>query len=467
MEKFADVPKEAAITTNGDSGITSWVQSLLDKTNEQHLSIQAEKPDPELKLPDLAIDEDSENTNQLTAQVVAQNPEKVEGSDIPDLTISGTASGETDDFFDGAGRVISELAEGAYEELVENPLNVAANVAIGAAIAVGAAFASPVVLAVAAGAAIGATAAIVYEEGGKWVDAISTVANPGSATAAELADAKETVQGLGAGALDLAAGGVGGIGASVAIKSAARAAVVGAETAVERSAAAEAASISDNALGKSPFFDEILAKGTAQEFPGAPRRPQIIEIDDVAIVAAKALTPEESILQSQATFNAKLAEDAVMAARKQAYNVRFEKVTKEGTLVKTLENPEGEVTEVGNFIATRLDDNGMPVIENGMVNQWPIKAKDIPKRYNTTADELATTDSVVLPTRTDGPPVHVVEAPAGTKIETSWGPVKLEKPGYLANYDFDAIAGKPGTDFNLISQRSFDQTYFIDFTPPA
>lgn len=65
------------------------------------------------------------------------------------------------------------------------------------------------------------------------------------------------------------------------------------------------------------------------------------------------------------------------------------------------------------------------------------------------------------------PVVLAVAAGAAIGATAAWGTVSLKQVGYLVNYDFDVVAGKPGIDFNLITKRSFDQTYEIDFIPPA
>lgn len=186
-------------------------------------------------------------------------------------------------------------------------------------------------------------------------------------------------------------------------------------------------------------------------------------------------------------------------AKKQFYNVRFDRVTQNmynesgGMRVPTLENPKGELAQVGQFIATRLDGAGNPVMERGMVNQWPIKPPAIAKAYETSLEALsAVENSVTLPTRTGAPPMRMMPVRGPMTLQTSWGDMSTEpasmfsrvfdavrnRPlGYMPNYDFNPATG-PGSSFALITPRSFGQTYelvgaaraaaqTIDFAPAA
>lgn len=152
---------------------------------------------------------------------------------------------EETDFFSGCWNVISDLAEGAYEEIVENPYETAVKVVVGVAVGAAAVFVAPVVLVGAAvGAAVG-TGYEVYEHGGEWCDNIDKVANPEDYTAAEVEEAHKAVKGMGAVVADVA------LGAATGVAGSALAGVV--TSAVRGAASAEASSVVSGA-----------AKGTAE-----------------------------------------------------------------------------------------------------------------------------------------------------------------------------------------------------------
>ena len=173
---------------------------------------------------------------------------------------------------------------------------------------------------------------------------------------------------------------------------------------------------------------------------------------------------QQSIQANQDIF--KDAADSVQTATKQLYDVKFRKVTNPaGERVPTLENPAGEAVKSGDWIAQRLDANGKVVVENGRLNQWPIKEGKIPKTYNVTPEAMAGKTEFIAPTRIDGPPVHMVKLDEPIKILTPWGSMTGNPGDWLANYDYNPNLKLPGTDFAIITYTSFKQTY--QFKPTA
>lgn len=149
---------------------------------------------------------------------------------------------------------------------------------------------------------------------------------------------------------------------------------------------------------------------------------------------AETLTPEQQALQNSITKNQSLFNDAakdggVVPNEKQLYNVRFNKVT-EPTEVASIEATKAGTTELakpGQWIATRLNDDGTPNIENGVQNSWPVTEKTILKTYETTPEQLASSNEVVAPTKVGGQPVHMIKLDQPLAIKTSWA-ARAAKP---------------------------------------
>ncbi len=169
---------------------------------------------------------------------------------------------------------------------------------------------------------------------------------------------------------------------------------------------------------------------------------------------------KNSIAENQALFKEALSLSELMEARKSLYNVQFERVIEpEGRYIATLDNPSVMVKQ-GDFIATRLNPDGTPNLERGQVNQWSMRAEKIAKTYKTTVDALnQSTGKIVAPTRIDGPTVHMIRAKTGGKIQTKWGAMTYEAGDWLANYDYDKLACKPGNDYDVITDVSRKATY--------
>ncbi len=180
----------------------------------------------------------------------------------------------------------------------------------------------------------------------------------------------------------------------------------------------------------------------------------------------------KSVMESRALFREAVENGDVITTKKQLYEVRVTRVTGDKPIkVETLECPDGEIAYPGQFIVQRLDKFGFPVIERGMVNQWPVsEAKKIAKTYNIDLATLNALDSehpsTVAKTRTDGPLVNMIQikAEGGIKIKTPWGEMSGAKGDWLANYDFEA--GKPGSDFSLVDADAFSRNYSTDAPEP-
>lgn len=183
---------------------------------------------------------------------------------------------------------------------------------------------------------------------------------------------------------------------------------------------------------------------------------------DPTVDAAKSLTPEEaelqaSIRQNQQIFNNAANDDAIVTAQKQSYNVMFKKVTEPG-FVQTLENRAGEPVKPGQWLAIRLDADGQPVMEDGIVNQWPVVDKTILKSYQATPEDLQQLE-FVAGTKTGGAPVRMVQLKGPITIKTPWGSMSGKAGDWLANYDFNSFNGTPGSDYAIVTGTSWSQTY--------
>lgn len=222
-------------------------------------------------------------------------------------------------------------------------------------------------------------------------------------------------------------------------------------------------------------MDEMRAQRLASVAPAAADVPAVADApaavsgsaDDLKVAKVDAPTPAiapeiaESVAGTQGIVNAAAKSDAVIPMRKQLYNVQFEQVTEPGgRMIQTLENRvTGELAPQGSWIATRLDAAGKPVIEDGIVNSWPMEAAKVTKTYNVTIDELQATTRLIAPTRVDGPTVHMVQLTEPISITTKWGPMKGKAGDWLANYDFNPVTGQAGRSYAIISAESYSQTY--------
>ena len=140
---------------------------------------------------------------------------EVKAGNLPALSVGDA---QNKHWWSGGLAIAEDLGKGAYNEVTQHPLHLVESAAIGAVAGVGLALATPEI---AIGAAViggGYAAYQLYENGGKWVNAASTVANESGHTPQEIAAAHSTVQGLGADAADLAAGvAAGAVGGRLAM----------------------------------------------------------------------------------------------------------------------------------------------------------------------------------------------------------------------------------------------------------
>ncbi|CAN5117434.1 hypothetical protein BH11CYA1_BH11CYA1_39700 [soil metagenome] len=184
------------------------------------------------------------------------------------------------DFFDGCWNVVSDLAEGAYEDIVEHPIETAVKVVVGVGVGVAAAFVAPVVV---VGAAVGATIGVgyeAYEHGGEWCDSIGKVANPEDYSAAEVDEAHKAVKGMGAVVADVALGALTGAAGS------ALAGVV--SSAVRGATGAEVSSVVSGAARGSAEGDVVatVEAGIARGSSAAAEAPAAVEAGAARAVAA-------------------------------------------------------------------------------------------------------------------------------------------------------------------------------------
>lgn len=404
-------------------------------------------------------------------------------------------------FWRGAGNVGTEVGKGALNEVTHHYGRVAASAAIGFGIGLGTAFLAPEIAIGLGIAGIGYTGYQLYKHIPGWVHDAKVVADPASHNAAEVEQAKHGMQDFGAGAVDVGAGIAGGYvgsrvgGALVGKMRPGNEGTSKSESAETKPAPAETKTVSKNGKEanianasaqqqQSPDVSgaaqgqgdptQAAAQGANQGDPtqgnaqtrgdggrvrvGGDKAPRVVKPETAASGAAAEapLTVEQSVANNQSVFSK--AADTVIAAKKQAYNVQFTRIEKP-TLVPTLENPAGQTAEAGQWIATRLNADGTPVMENGMVNQWPVKAETILKTYRTTPEQLQNSTSFIAGTKTDAPPVHMVQLKQDMTIMTKWGEMKGKVGDWLANYDYDAATQKAGENYAIVSKESFKQTY--------
>ncbi len=417
-------------------------------------------------------------------------------STLPDLKISGHDSDSNgtsdshesgfDHFMHNAETIASDLGTGAWNEIKDHPDHVieaaAVGLAAGLAITAVAAVTAPIVGigALAVGAIIGSVELATHIGG--WIHDADVVTNTGTFSAAEVTQAHTDLQNVGGGATLVAAGALGGMAAGPVASAAGD--VISSMSAASASADdASVSSILGNAVrsGQYQVTDvngvSVLTPSASAISADAPATVAAVDApatvaatDAPATVAAtdaapeSAITPqpitlEDSIAHNQDLFRAAQADDAVVPSVKQLYQVHFEQAGPEGRLVPTLENPAGVQAPEGQWIATRLNADGTPNIENGMVNQWTPAEKDILKAYLVTPEQLAENSDLTAFTNTGAAPVHMVQLKAPIDFETTWGPMHGDAGDWLANYDYNTATGEPGTHFARVTAKSYADTY--------
>lgn len=389
--------------------------------------------------------------------------------------------------------VVKNLEIGAADEVIHHPGEILKDVAIGAGIAAltvatGGGFG--VALAVGAATAVAAEAIKnkdnkngvlngmlndaknMVNAAGDWAQDAAIIGGTGNYTNDQRDTAAKGLQDAGAFGAQTIAGVAGGVAGGMG------AAAAGLDGAIPNAARSLMAPKEVPTVDVSPIsIDAATAKPSEVPAAQKPAEGPVTQPSEGPVTQpaeattaqpeASAATPEEaalkakvdaSVQRNQAVFN---GSDEVVPSIKQAYNVRFEKVT-EPTQVQTLEGlatGETQTANPGDWIATRLNADGTPNIENGIENKWTIKENKIAKTYQVTPEELQGQTDFVAGTRTDAPPVQMVQLKEPLTIDTPWGSMSGKPGDYLANYDFDPVTGKPGSDYAIVTKTSYDQTY--------
>ncbi len=374
------------------------------------------------------------------AATTAESARLVQSNALPDLQIDGHDSHSAPHesgfmhFVHGAEAVASDLARGAVDEVIHHPGQVVGSALTGLAIGTVAILAAPEVAVAAAIAGAGYGAYELATHVGGWIHSADVVSNAQDHTAAEVASAHQTLQGVGAGGVLIGAGVLGSLGSAPLASAITEATGFGAATATTAEATVTTA-------------DSPVA--SSEQAALAPEQA--------------ALTPEqvalqESVARNQSIFAAAQERGEVVPSVKQLYSVQFDRVGPEGRLVPTLENPAGVQLQEGSWVATRLNADGTPNIENGMVNQWTPSPKEILKQYVVTPEQLEQ-PGFVAQTNINGGPVHMVKLDAPMDFQTPWGSMHADAGDWLSNYDFNTATGEAGSDFARVTARSYQQTY--------
>jgi hypothetical protein len=368
-------------------------------------------------------------------------------ADALDQTKTGHAINEhVGQFLFGAKEVSKDLAKGAEHELStkEGWQHIGEAAAIGAAAGIATVALAPELVTGLAIAGIAYGGYELYKNASGYMHDVKVDARPGDFSAAEQQKAHKDLQTIGARGVDMAAGMAGGAIGNFAAKEAI--------ASLGTSSASEISTTGVGAKSEAAPVNEAVAKpGSVSEVAPKPEpTPEQVAISD-------------SVKTNQQIFSAAGEDDGVLTTKKQLYNVKFRQVTDEGGVrLQTLENRgEGELVKQGEWIATRLNTDGSPVIEDGMTNQWGVNEKTILKTYNVTPGELQGSTEFVAPTKIDGPPVHMVQLNGDLEIKTPWGSMSGHQGDYLANYNFDPATGTAGDNYAIVTNKSFQQTYEI------
>ncbi|MBP9090119.1 hypothetical protein KBI23_03760 [bacterium] len=207
-----------------------FAQQPDNKANKPAVAEQKETPKPEqdskaeakpeAKAPVSAPESD---TTQFKAPVSTPDtdaapvkpPLSASGTDAEPAKAPASATESTTakaDVPTGYGAVADAVAAGAVEEITEHPVKVAV-IAAGTAVVTGvaAALVAPEVIVAAGIAGVGYGAYVLYEKAADWVKAADVVANGNEHSAEERAKSEKELKAIGAGTVDLAAGGIGGL----------------------------------------------------------------------------------------------------------------------------------------------------------------------------------------------------------------------------------------------------------------
>ncbi len=402
------------------------------------------------------------------AATTADSARLVQSNTLPDLHIDGHDSHSPPQesgfmhFVHGAEAVVSDIARGAVDEVVHHPDQVVGAALTGLAIGTVAVLAAPEIAIAAAVAGAGYGAYELATHIGGWAHSADVVSNTQDHTAAEVAAAHRDLQGVGAGGVLIGAGVVGSLGAAPLV-GAVTDAVAG--SAASAASSAEGGLVSDtlaNAVRSGRYEPVDAGNGITVLRPvGGGAGAEAAE----APAAAAALTPEqiainESVARSQSLFQQAGEQGQIVPSVKQSYQVRFERVGPGGTTIPTLENPAGVSVPEGNWIATRLNADGTPNFERGIMNRWTPSARDITSKYLITPEQLASSNGEISGfTNTSAPPVHMIRLDAPTTIQTGWGPMTGQTGDWLANYNYNTATGAAGDNYAIVTAHSYSQTY--------
>ncbi|MBI2810946.1 MAG: hypothetical protein HYX67_08980, partial [Candidatus Melainabacteria bacterium] len=409
----------------------------------------------------------------------ADSARLVQSNALPDLQIDGHDSHSAPQesgfmhFVHGAEAVVSDLARGAADEVVHHPGQVIGSALTGLAIGTVAVLAAPEIAIAAAVAGVGYGAYELATHVGGWVHSADVVSNVQDHTAAEVAQAHQTLQGVGAGGVLIGAGVIGSLGAAPLAGAISEATGLSAATAASSAEGGTVSDVLTNAVRSGRYETVELPNGMTYLRPVQGSVPMLEGPATTAALEGPAAVPllegpaavpllegpaTAGISRNQSIFQAAQERGEVVPSVKQLYSVQFERVGPEGRLVPTLENPAGVQLQEGSWVATRLNADGTPNIENGMVNQWTPSAKEIGKQYVVTPEQLESSNFVAQ-TNVNGNPVHMVQLDAPMDFQTPWGPMHADAGDWLSNYDFNTTTGQAGTDFARVTARSYQQTY--------
>ncbi len=187
------------------------VENHLPESNADKASRVAEQKDDTNKLVNSGV---LPKVDLVASDVSANLGDVKELQDHPETMPAKVASAsDLNNGINGIADAASEVAKGAMEELTQHPERVAANVAIGAGVTAAIAFA-PVW--VGGAAIVGGGAYAAYELSKNvpnWINQFGTVADASNHSQREVQAAREGLQGLGSGAVDVTAGFAGGVAA--------------------------------------------------------------------------------------------------------------------------------------------------------------------------------------------------------------------------------------------------------------
>jgi len=522
IQAVLDAAKKANASHGSDfSAVYSGIVQLqqIDRSNSTQFGTDMSELSRRLHQSGILNDFEITGVDSMHHLVGTKNGKTVDivAANITDTFSPGKANEST---WQEIKNVAAQIGDGAKDEITHHFGRVAASAGIGFGIGCAGVFLAPEL---AAGLAIGGVALAaykLYEHLPHWSHDSKVVAQPELYSANEVKAAGKGMQNFGAGGVDLAAGVAGGIAGGYTghlIKASLASGAAGAEgeaattpeptdkpdvsdsvnrahmqhgnvanaTAQVRAEGATAQPVDPTQAGQiaqpghvgdptGGAASQVVGDPTAGAHTGVIAHGHLTQVvagqtgDSTegggGLVAGSTVPADvpESIARTQSLFRGAASDEGqgVFQTQKQAYNVMLRKVLEPGT-VQTLENRAGEAVQPGQWIASRLNADGTPVMEDGIVNQWPVVPKTILKTYQTTPDQLESATEFVAGTKTDGPLVHMIKLLHDTTIKTPWGDMSGKASDWLANYDYNAATGAPGEDYAIVTQNSFRQTYQI------